>query len=64
MFCRYNSNVKEKAKIMDKNTFKIAKIFINQLETPLGLDVKTPVFSWQFQSDAPNMKQKKVIILL
>lgn len=49
---------------MDKNTFKIAKIFINQLETPLGLDVKTPVFSWQFQSDAPNMKQKKVRLLV
>lgn len=49
---------------MEKNTFKITKIYINQLETPLGLDVKTPVFSWQFQSDAPNMRQKKIRLLV
>lgn len=45
---------------MEKHTYEITNLRIGQMETPLGIDLTNPVFSWQFHSKQPNMRQKKI----
>ena len=44
--------------------FHIYDIKINELENPLGLDIKSPRFSWKLRSEKQNTMQKKAQILV
>lgn len=44
--------------------FHIYDLKINELENPLGLDVKSPRFSWKLRSEKQNTVQKKAQILV
>ena len=40
-----------------ENNFSIKEIRINEMTTPIGIDIEKPVFSWLLESEATNMRQ-------
>lgn len=46
------------------NSSVISEILINDENSPLGIDIVNPLFSWRFSSDENNLKQKSFRILV
>lgn len=46
------------------DNYEIKEIRINEMTTPMGLDLEKPVFSWIFEASEPDMKQTAARILV
>ncbi len=53
-------DMEENMKSKNGKPFAVVNIRVNEMKEPLGLDEKSPVFSWQFFSAENNMVQTKV----
>ena len=47
---------------MKERMFRIQEIHIEEMTTPMGIDVEQPVFSWILETEENNMAQKSVRI--
>ena len=47
---------------MKEKMFRIREIHIEEMTTPMGIDVEQPVFSWILETEENNMAQKSVRI--
>ena len=47
---------------MKEKMFRIREIHIEEMTTPMGIDVERPVFSWILETEENNMAQKSVRI--